>query len=110
MKFLLKTSFCYLRYYGKKSDHRELAISPNRYRGFIRKLPTHLVESFKSTLDEVREADILVHMVDISHPAFEEQIEVVERTLHEIDETENQPSSSSTRLMHLHMWRKTRTI
>lgn len=56
--------------------------------GFIRKLPTHLVESFKSTLDEVREADILVHMVDISHPAFEEQIEVVERTLHEIDETE----------------------
>lgn len=56
--------------------------------GFIRKLPTHLVESFKSTLDEVREADILLHMVDISHPAFEEQIEVVERTLHEIDETE----------------------
>lgn len=56
--------------------------------GFIRKLPTHLVESFKSTLDEVREADILVHMVDISHPAFQEQIEVVERTLHEIDETE----------------------
>ena len=56
--------------------------------GFIRKLPTHLVESFKSTLDEVREADILLHMVDISHPAFEEQIQVVERTLHEIDETE----------------------
>lgn len=56
--------------------------------GFIRKLPTHLVESFKSTLDEVREADILLHVVDISHPAFEEQIQVVERTLHEIDEIE----------------------
>ncbi|MDR2815540.1 MAG: GTPase HflX [Proteiniphilum sp.] len=56
--------------------------------GFIRKLPTHLIESFKSTLDEVREADILVHVVDISHPAFEEQIEVVEKTLFEIDETE----------------------
>ena len=49
--------------------------------GFIRKLPTHLVESFKSTLDEVREADVLVHVVDISHPNFEEQIEVVNRTL-----------------------------
>ena len=56
--------------------------------GFIRKLPTHLVESFKSTLDEVREADILLHMVDISHPAFEEQIQVVESTLHEIDDSE----------------------
>lgn len=53
--------------------------------GFIRKLPTNLVESFKSTLDEVREADILIHVVDISHPAFEEHIEVVEKTLHEID-------------------------
>lgn len=53
--------------------------------GFIRKLPTHLVESFKSTLDEVREADILVHVVDISHPNFEEHIEVVEKTLLEID-------------------------
>lgn len=52
--------------------------------GFIRKLPTHLVESFKSTLDEVREADILVHVVDISHPNFEEQIEVVDRTLREV--------------------------
>ena len=49
--------------------------------GFIRKLPTDLVESFKSTLDEVREADLLVHVVDISHPDFEEQIEVVDRTL-----------------------------
>jgi GTP-binding protein HflX len=52
--------------------------------GFIRKLPHHLVESFKSTLDEVREADILAHVVDISHPHFEEQIDVVNRTLHEL--------------------------
>ena len=52
--------------------------------GFIRKLPTHLVESFKSTLDEVREADILIHVVDISHPNYEEQIEVVENTLREL--------------------------
>jgi GTP-binding protein HflX len=52
--------------------------------GFIRKLPHTLVESFKSTLDEVREADILVHIVDISHPAFEEQIEVVNQTLTDI--------------------------
>lgn len=52
--------------------------------GFIRKLPTELVESFKSTLDEVREADLLVHVVDVSHPTFEEQIEVVERTLADI--------------------------
>lgn len=56
--------------------------------GFIRKLPTNLIESFKSTLDEVREADILLHVVDISHPAFEEQIEVVEKTLYEIDKSE----------------------
>ena len=52
--------------------------------GFIRKLPTHLVESFKSTLDEVREADILLHVVDVSHPAFEDQIGVVEDTLSEL--------------------------
>ena len=52
--------------------------------GFIRKLPTHLGDSFKSTLDEVREADILVHVVDISHPNFEEQIEVVDKTLREV--------------------------
>lgn len=52
--------------------------------GFIRKLPTNLVESFKSTLDEVRDADLLVHVVDISHPQFEEQIEVVNKTLSEI--------------------------
>ncbi len=53
--------------------------------GFIRKLPTDLVESFKSTLDEVREADLLVHVVDISHPDFEEQIAVVEKTLKDLD-------------------------
>lgn len=53
--------------------------------GFIRKLPTNLIESFKSTLDEVREADLLIHVVDISHPNFEEQIEIVENTLLEID-------------------------
>ncbi len=52
--------------------------------GFIRKLPTNLIESFKSTLDEVREADLLVHIVDISHPNFEEQYEVVNATLAEI--------------------------
>ena len=53
--------------------------------GFIRKLPTDLVESFKSTLDEVREADLLLHVVDISHPGFEEQIEIVNKTLADID-------------------------
>ena len=52
--------------------------------GFIRKLPTDLVDSFKSTLDEVREADLLVHVVDISHPDFEEQISVVEKTLSDL--------------------------
>ncbi|MDO9634905.1 MAG: GTPase HflX [Paludibacter sp.] len=56
--------------------------------GFIRKLPHHLVESFKSTLDEVREADLLVHIVDISHPNFEEQLEIVKQTLLEIDPKE----------------------
>ena len=52
--------------------------------GFIRKLPTHLIESFKSTLDEIREADILLHVVDISHPAFEDQMAVVNKTLSDI--------------------------
>ncbi len=52
--------------------------------GFIRKLPTQLVESFKSTLDEVREADLLLHVVEISHPGFEEQMDVVKQTLREI--------------------------
>ena len=56
--------------------------------GFIRKLPHHLVQSFKSTLDEVREADLLIHVVDISHPNFEEQLEVVQQTLKEIDTIE----------------------
>lgn len=59
--------------------------------GFIRKLPTHLVESFKSTLDEVRDADILLHVVDISHPNFEEQIEVVNRTLADVCGSVNKP-------------------
>jgi GTP-binding protein HflX len=56
--------------------------------GFIRKLPTELIESFKSTLDEVREADVLIHVVDISHPSFEDHIRVVNSTLHDIDGTE----------------------
>ncbi|MBB3185897.1 GTPase HflX [Microbacter margulisiae] len=56
--------------------------------GFIRKLPHHLVESFKSTLDEVREADLLVHIVDISHPNFEEQYDIVTKTLLEINHIE----------------------
>lgn len=59
--------------------------------GFIRKLPTHLVDSFKSTLDEVRDADILVHVVDISHPQFEEQVEVVNKTLQEVCESKDKP-------------------
>ncbi len=59
--------------------------------GFIRKLPTHLVDSFKSTLDEVREADILVHVVDISHPNFEEQIDVVNKTLNELCDGQEKP-------------------
>lgn len=58
--------------------------------GFIRKLPTQLIEAFKSTLDEVREADILIHVVDISHPGFEEQMEVVENTLRDIN-ADNKP-------------------
>lgn len=56
--------------------------------GFIRKLPHQLIESFKSTLDEVREADILMHVLDISHPNFEDQYEVVKETLRDIDGTE----------------------
>ena len=59
--------------------------------GFIRKLPTHLIESFKSTLDEVREADLLVHIVDISHPNFEDQYDVVNSTLAEINK-ESKPT------------------
>lgn len=56
--------------------------------GFIRKLPTELIESFKSTLDEVKESDLLVHIVDISHPSFEEHMQVVEKTLSEITKEE----------------------
>lgn len=52
--------------------------------GFIRKLPHHLIESFKSTLDEIRESDVLLHVVDLSHPSFEEQTEIVNKTLLEI--------------------------
>ncbi len=59
--------------------------------GFIRKLPTQLIESFKSTLDEVREADLLVHVVDVSHPAFEEQIGIVNQTLREIIGKDDKP-------------------
>lgn len=60
--------------------------------GFIRKLPHDLIESFKSTLDEVREADLLVHVVDVSHPTFEDQLEVVNKTLADIDkEQPNKP-------------------
>jgi GTP-binding protein HflX len=56
--------------------------------GFIRKLPHNLIESFKSTLDEVRETDLLIHIVDISHPNFEEQLQIVQQTLQEIDPQE----------------------
>jgi GTP-binding protein HflX len=56
--------------------------------GFIRKLPHHLLQSFKSTLDEVREADLLLHVVDVSHSNFEEQLEIVNQTLKEIDPQE----------------------
>ena len=59
--------------------------------GFIRKLPTHLVDSFKSTLDEVREADLLLHVVDISHPNFQEQIEVVDKTLRDVCDGADKP-------------------
>ena len=54
------------------------------HRRFIQKLPTHALEAFKSTLDEVREADLLLHVVDISHPDFEEQIKVVNNTLKDL--------------------------
>ena len=64
--------------------------------GFIRKLPHHLVESFKSTLDEVREADLLIHVVDISHPNFEEQYNVVEQTINELLGTQNTEHRTQT--------------
>ena len=63
--------------------------------GFIRKLPHHLVESFKSTLDEVREADLLIHVVDISHPNFEEQFEVVEQTINELLNPQTLPNKAA---------------
>ncbi|MAO46276.1 MAG: GTPase HflX [Crocinitomicaceae bacterium] len=59
--------------------------------GFIRKLPTQLIESFKSTLDETRESDFLIHVIDVSHPQFEDQLSVVERTLAEIG-TDDKPT------------------
>jgi GTP-binding protein HflX len=71
--------------------------------GFIRKLPTDLVDSFKSTLDEVREADLLVHVVDISHPDFEEQISVVEKTLAELGCAEK-PSMIVFNKIDAYMW------
>ncbi|MDB5117153.1 MAG: hflX, partial [Mucilaginibacter sp.] len=58
--------------------------------GFIRKLPHHLVECFKSTLDEVREADILIHVVDVSHPSFEDQIRAVNETLKDLGASDKQ--------------------
>ena len=66
--------------------------------GFIRKLPHHLVESFKSTLDEVREADLLIHVVDISHPNFEEQYEVVEQTLNEVINNKSQITNGKSQI------------
>ena len=66
--------------------------------GFIRKLPHHLVESFKSTLDEVREADLLIHVVDISHPNFEEQYEVVEQTLNEVINNQSQITNHKSQI------------
>ncbi len=68
----------------RKMSIRNLPLLISDTVGFIRKLPTHLVESFKSTLDEVREADILLHVVDISHPGFEEQMQTVNETLQDL--------------------------
>ncbi len=68
----------------RKVVHNQIPFLLTDTVGFIRKLPTTLVECFKSTLDEIREADILLHVVDVSHPACEEQIEIVNRTLAEI--------------------------
>ncbi len=72
--------------------------------GFIRKLPHHLIESFKSTLDEVRESDILLHVVDISHPSFEEQIEVVRETLSEITGDEEKQTIMVFNKMDRYSW------
>lgn len=77
--------------------------------GFIRKLPTELIESFKSTLDEVREADLLLHVVDISHPQFEDQIAVVKQTLQDIGAGDKPVYLVSTRWTLILMWRRSLT-
>ncbi|MCR5050469.1 MAG: GTPase HflX, partial [Paludibacteraceae bacterium] len=77
--------------------------------GFIRKLPHHLVESFKSTLDEVREADLLVHVVDISHPNFEEQYDVVEQTINEITIHKPTPQEIKAKEDH-HPWQRASSV
>ncbi len=69
--------------------------------GFIRKLPHNLIESFKSTLDEVREADLLIHVVDISHPNFEEQYQVVEQTISEITQENNNKTPIGRHKQHI---------
>jgi len=74
--------------------------------GFIRKLPHHLVESFKSTLDEVREADLLIHVVDISHPNFEEQYEVVEQTIREIVNVQSDKGQSTKEIPEIVIFNK----
>lgn len=68
----------------RKVTYHHLAFLLSDTVGFIRKLPTHLIESFKSTLDEIREADLLLHVVDVSHPNYEDQLETVIKTLHDI--------------------------
>ena len=78
--------------------------------GFIRKLPHHLVESFKSTLDEVREADLLVHVVDISHPNFEEQYEVVEQTLNDVIGVQNTEYRTQTDIPRIVVFNKIDTF
>ncbi len=72
--------------------------------GFIRKLPHHLIESFKSTLDEVRESDVLLHVVDISHPNFEEQLQVVKNTLAEITGNEEKETIVVFNKMDKYSW------
>ncbi len=72
--------------------------------GFIRKLPHHLIESFKSTLDEVRESDVLLHVVDISHPNFEEQLQVVRDTLAEITGNEEKKTIVVFNKMDKYSW------
>ena len=77
--------------------------------GFIRKLPTDLVDSFKSTLDETREADLLLHIVDISHPDFEEQIKVVEKTLADLGCAEKPSMIVFNKIDNYRWWRRPRT-